>query len=215
MTQNTQRQREYWNREVESFNAIYTGGKSAPLNFLDKVFRKDMYRRYDLTIDGCEPVAGRSILDVGCGSGVYALELARRGAELVLGVDIAEQMIDLCRKQADEQSLTNTEFVHGEIQDLPADRLYDVSFAIGLFDYMTDSVSTLSEMKKRTTKRMILAYPRLWTWRAPIRKVRLGLRNCEVHFYSREMVRRDLARAGLTDYEIVNVGKLFLVIAEL
>ena len=45
-------------------------------------------------------VAGREVLDAGCGEGVNARELARRGAR-VTGVDLSPKMIELA--QAEEQ----------------------------------------------------------------------------------------------------------------
>ncbi len=46
----------------------------------------------------CGDVAGRRLLDVGCGSGYFAREMARRGAR-VTGVDIAPRMIEHARSR--------------------------------------------------------------------------------------------------------------------
>jgi SAM-dependent methyltransferase len=43
-------------------------------------------------------VAGRRVLDAGCGPGVYAEELLARGAE-VTGLDASERMIELARER--------------------------------------------------------------------------------------------------------------------
>lgn len=43
-------------------------------------------------------IAGRRILDVGCGSGLYAEELVERGAE-VIGFDASTRLIDHARKR--------------------------------------------------------------------------------------------------------------------
>ncbi len=47
-------------------------------------------------------VAGLSILDAGCGSGLYAEELARRGAE-VTGADASSEMIRLAAQRAGDR----------------------------------------------------------------------------------------------------------------
>ena len=60
------------------FRASTRIGKSKLSNVLDSVFRKDMYERYVFTIKHCEPIKDRTFLDVGCGNGLYSLELARR-----------------------------------------------------------------------------------------------------------------------------------------
>ena len=45
------------------------------------------------------PKAGQSILDVGCGQGYFARELAKAGAK-VLGIDVAGELIKLAKQQA-------------------------------------------------------------------------------------------------------------------
>ena len=44
--------------------------------------------------------AGDRVLDVGCGTGRHALELARRGIDVV-GVDISQRFVDIARSRAD------------------------------------------------------------------------------------------------------------------
>ena len=43
-------------------------------------------------IDGHAPLAGRKVLDVGCGGGILAESMARRGAE-VTGIDLSEKAL--------------------------------------------------------------------------------------------------------------------------
>jgi ubiquinone/menaquinone biosynthesis C-methylase UbiE len=50
-------------------------------------------------------LGGKSLLDVGCGPGVYAGEFAMRGAN-VLGIDISRKMLDKARNNA---KMTNTD----------------------------------------------------------------------------------------------------------
>src|SRR5688572_1987606 len=53
--------------------------------------------------------AGESVLDVCCGSGASALPAAERvgAGGRVLGVDLAEHMLELARRKAAEQGLGN------------------------------------------------------------------------------------------------------------
>src|SRR5919205_4191680 len=44
-------------------------------------------------------VAGRRVLDLGCGAGQLAHHLATRGAAEVVGVDLSERMLALARAQ--------------------------------------------------------------------------------------------------------------------
>jgi 2-polyprenyl-3-methyl-5-hydroxy-6-metoxy-1,4-benzoquinol methylase len=209
-----QAQRAFWNSEADAFQRIYTHRKSRFANTLDQVFRKDMYERYTFTIEHCEPVRDRKFLDVGCGNGMYSLELARRGAAQVIGIDIAEVMIDLCRKSSQEKGFDDTcTFIQTDLLDYKPDTRFDVSFGIGLFDYISDPLPVLKRMREVSTDKAIMAFPRLWTWRAPVRKVRLARKGCDVYFYSKARIEQLLREAGFKSQEIVKVGKLYCCVA--
>jgi 2-polyprenyl-3-methyl-5-hydroxy-6-metoxy-1,4-benzoquinol methylase len=207
-------QREYWNNEADAFQRIYTHRKSKLSNMLDSVFRKDMYDRYVFTIKHCEPIQDRTFLDVGCGNGLYSLELARKGARKVVGIDIAEVMIGLCKDAAQKENLDDRCFF--EQTDLLAyegKTKFDVSFGIGLFDYISDPLPVLTKMRELSTDKAILAFPRYWTWRAPIRKARLNARGCDVYFYTKSRIKELMEQAGFKRHEVHKVGKLHCVIA--
>ncbi len=44
-------------------------------------------------------LAGKAVLDLGCGAGDHCAEFIRRGAERVLGIDISEKMLALAREK--------------------------------------------------------------------------------------------------------------------
>jgi len=50
-------------------------------------------------------LSGRSVLDIGCGTGVYSRELMRRGAAKVTGYDVSAGMIDHARRIEDDEPL--------------------------------------------------------------------------------------------------------------
>ena len=77
-----QKQSHFWDTEIQSFDAIYTHRKSYINTLMDKVFRKDMYQRFEFTINHSDPIEGRTFLDVGCGTALYSVEFARKGAEI-------------------------------------------------------------------------------------------------------------------------------------
>jgi 2-polyprenyl-3-methyl-5-hydroxy-6-metoxy-1,4-benzoquinol methylase len=207
-------QRKYWNNEADAFESIYTHRKSKFSNMLDNVFRKDMYERYVFTIKHCEPIPDRTFLDVGCGNGLYSLELARKGARRVLGLDIAEVMIGRCKAASEKENLDDRcEFIQTDLLAYDSNEKFDVSFGIGLFDYIKDPVPVLKKMREMSKDKAILAFPRYWTWRAPVRKVRLNARGCDVFFYTKSQLDEMLRTAGFSRHEVHKVGKLHCVVA--
>ena len=207
-------QSRFWNAEAEAFSNIYSHDKSRFGRWLDEVFRKDMYERYEFTLKTCEPVAGRSFLDVGCGNGLYSVELGRRGAGTVVGLDIAEGMLERCRTAAAAAGVDDRcTFIHSDLLNYEPDTKFDVSFGIGLFDYISDPLPVLTKMRAVTSGTAIMAFPRLGTWRAPVRKVRLTIKGCAVYFYSRKKVDRLIREAGFQNHSVSRVGKLFCVVA--
>ena len=214
MNDEIQTQRAFWNSEADAFQKIYTHRKSRFANTLDQIFRKDMYERYTFTIENCEPIKDRTFLDVGCGNGMYSLELGRKGAAKVVGIDISEVMIDVCRKSTKEQNLSDRcTFIQTDLLDYKPEATFDVSFGIGLFDYISNPLPVLKRMREVSTDKAILAFPRLWTWRAPVRKVRLARKGCDVYFYSKARIEQLLSDAGFSRQEVVKVGKLYCVVA--
>ena len=210
MSNEIQAQRAFWNSEADAFQKIYTHRKSKFSNTLDQIFRKDMYERFQFTIANCEPIKGRTFLDVGCGNALYSLELARKGAAKVVGIDISEVMIGLCKKSSDAENLSDRcTFIQTDLLEYKPEKKFDVSFGIGLFDYIKNPLPVLTKMREVSTDKAIMAFPRLYTWRAPVRKVRLTLKGCDVYFYSKAKIERLLRDAGFSRWEIVKVGKLY------
>ncbi|MBI4790639.1 MAG: class I SAM-dependent methyltransferase [Chloroflexi bacterium] len=214
MNQNLAKQKEYWDREVGEFDSIYSHGKSKFDNWIDVTFRWDMYARFEYTLKHAEPIAGQSFLDVGCGTGRYALELARRGASRVVGIDIAEKMIEVCSRRSREERLDDRcSFLQSDLLQYLAAAKFDVVIGIGLFDYIGEPLPVFTKMRQVVTDRAIISLPRFWTWRAPVRKVRLALRGCDVFFYTKERIAPLLKQAGFSHYEIEQVGQLYCVTA--
>jgi len=61
-----------------------------------------------------EGIRSGLIVDLGCGSGLWAAELTRRGYE-VLGIDISRSMIRLARKRASAARFVNASFLRAKL----------------------------------------------------------------------------------------------------
>lgn len=214
MNEQIMKQQHYWDKEIDNFDAIYSQKKSRLGRWLDQIFRWDMKARFEYTLKNSEPIQGRSFLDVGCGTGLYSLELVRRGASQVVGIDISLNMIQVCQQRANENGFGDrTTFLQTDLLEYRLDSQFDVCIGIGLFDYIKEPLPVIKKMRESVRDRAIMSFPRFWTWRAPVRKIRLGLRGCDVYFYTRVRIDRLLKQAGFSRYELEQVGKLYCVTA--
>lgn len=73
----------------------------------ENVFTRNTAAEVDFILAECGLPVGSRILDMGCGTGRHAVELARRGY-LVTGVDIAAGMLKEARKAADGANVAVT-----------------------------------------------------------------------------------------------------------
>ncbi len=203
----------FWNTAAEDFDAIYTGkNKSVFGRVLDRVFRRDMYQRFDWVMRMAGDVRGKSICDIGCGSGRFMVQFARNGARRVVGVDIAPRMLQLARELAAAQGVRDTcEFVNADVLDWKTSERFDIVVGIGFWDYIAEPAGRLRVIRGLTGERFLSAWPRFWTWRMPVRKIRLGMSGCPVYFFRCGDVYRHLEGAGFRVVSCQTVGKLFCV----
>lgn len=75
-------------------------------------------------------VAGRRVLDLGCGAGQLAHHLAERGAAEVIGVDVSERMLELARAERSHPRVT---YVRESIEQ--------ATFAADRFDLVVSSMA--------------------------------------------------------------------------
>ena len=203
----------FWNDIAGDFDKIYTGQKSGIGRALDRYFRRDIYQRYDWVMEKAGDVKGKQICDIGCGSGRFVTELAKRGAAHVTGVDVAPEMLKLARNLVTEDGVApSCDFVQADVLNWKAPQKYDISVAIGFWDYIMEPPERLRRIRSFTTGQFLSAWPRFWTWRMPVRKVRLQyIRGCPVYFFRQPQVEKMVTDAGFKVVSCEVVGKLFCV----
>jgi ubiquinone/menaquinone biosynthesis C-methylase UbiE len=79
-------------------------------------------------------VTGKSILDLACGEGWYTRQLKKKGAAVVIGVDISEQMIKLA-KQKEAQHKLNIDYIVADVMGLGKIGDFDLVVASYLLNY--------------------------------------------------------------------------------
>ena len=92
---------------------------------------------------------GHTVLDLGSGAGLDVF-VARKivGEEgRVIGVDMTPEMIDKARQNAEKHGFTNTEFVLGDIEDLPVDsESVDVTISNCVLNLVPDKRKAFDEI---------------------------------------------------------------------
>lgn len=203
----------FWNDIAGDFDAIYTGKKNPIARAADKWFRKDIYQRFDWVMEKSGDVRGKTICDIGCGSGRFVTEFAKRGAAHITGVDVAPEMLKLAKDLVTRDGVADRcDFVHADVLNWKTDQKYDETIAIGFWDYIMDPPQRLRNIRAITKHQFLSAWPRFYTWRMPVRKVRLQyIQGCPVYFFKKADVFHLLQGAGFRIESFQVVGKLFCV----
>ncbi|MCU1273288.1 MAG: hypothetical protein JWO48_719 [Bryobacterales bacterium] len=105
----------------------------------------EFWKRFGLQPDWC----GKRILDVGCGHGAMAVQVAQAGAT-VLGVDIDEERIDFASRNLSERfpELVNTvTFRASDALTLPADEPFDIIVCKDTFEHVADVMSLVKQCR--------------------------------------------------------------------
>lgn len=201
----------YWDRSAEEFYNIYREEKSYLKKVVQRVFRKGMRERFDLTIKECEDTHEKKILDIGCGPGLLSIELAKRGA-YVVGLDLSSRMINIANSLAKKYDLTSKcKFLCDEFMRHNFNEDFDISIALGFFDYIEDPTLYLKKIKSLTKEKSILTFPSKFDFQTPARMIWLKKRKCQVFFYTRKEISRLLLHIS-SNFKVKNIGGGFFYV---
>jgi 2-polyprenyl-3-methyl-5-hydroxy-6-metoxy-1,4-benzoquinol methylase len=203
----------YFNREAERFNAIYEKDKPLHQQLADTLFRRVMRERYSLVVNAIG-APGASVLDVGCGPGRYGVELARRGAERCVGIDMAATMIEIANGVAAKAQVADRcQWAVSDWLSWNSDEQFDAVVAMGYYDYLEDPLPHLEKMIACARGRVFASFPKRWTVRTGLRIVRFKLQHGFVRFYSRGEVLELFRRAGQPQFlSLVDLGRCLIAI---
>ncbi|KPQ21557.1 MULTISPECIES: bifunctional 2-polyprenyl-6-hydroxyphenol methylase/3-demethylubiquinol 3-O-methyltransferase UbiG [unclassified Halomonas] len=94
-------------------------------------------------IDARAGLAGKKVLDVGCGGGILSEAMARRGAD-VTGIDLGEAPLGVARLHAQEQGVA-IEYRHVSVEALADEQpgQYDVVTCMEMLEHVPDPASVV------------------------------------------------------------------------
>ncbi|SRR3989344_3136174 len=213
----------YFEEKAKEFDDIYDNSGSLIKKISNNVFRKGMHERFEETIKQCIELKNKknakSVLDIGCGAGRFAFPLEKEGLS-VLGIDYSLEMINMAKDYLEryKKEVNRKPEITFEVSDFMEDfgekNKYDISIALGVFDYIKSPLAFIKKMNSITKKGMILSFPKKITPQAPIRKFWLFLRNCPVYFYTVKDIKNMLSEIGISNYKIKSVSAGYQVLAE-
>lgn len=204
--------RAYFERCADRFDGFYREERRSLFErAAHVVFRKPgLVRRFEATARILGDVSGKRILDVGCGSGIYAVYFAKQGAE-VTGVDFSTPMLALAERNAGAEGV-RIRLVPGDFLQLRLDPGFDDALMIGVFDYAAeaDRLAYLEKAAPLVQQRIVATFPKRYTPQTPIRYQWLKNQNCPVYFYTKREIKALARQAGLSE-TFHNCGPIWTV----
>jgi 2-polyprenyl-3-methyl-5-hydroxy-6-metoxy-1,4-benzoquinol methylase len=211
----SQQLQSYFDRIALSFDAIYTGQKGFIGRRWDRLTRRNIQDRLNHTLTAAAPLAGKRVLDVGCGSGRYAVELLARGAKEVVGLDLSARMIELARGVAHQARVSpHCSFLQQDILKYSAAEPFDVVIAQGFFDYVPDPQPVFARLRMLCRGTLVASFPWKYAVRALPRRLWLASRGCPVRFFTRGQILSLCQGAGFRWKSVERKGPIYLLVAE-
>ncbi|SEW43717.1 Mg-protoporphyrin IX methyltransferase [Cognatiyoonia koreensis] len=133
----------------------------APVSGIRATVRAGRDRMRDLMLAQLpDDLRGMRILDAGCGTGAMAVELAKRGADEVVAVDISPALIDIAKKRMPQDLSNRITWVAGDMFEA-THGAFDHAMAMDSLIYYTaaDISQIMSKASKRVTGKCVFTLP--------------------------------------------------------
>jgi 2-polyprenyl-6-hydroxyphenyl methylase/3-demethylubiquinone-9 3-methyltransferase len=99
-------------------------------------------------VERCGALAGRAVVDVGCGGGLLAEAMARKHAR-VTGIDLAAEVLEVARLHALQQNVP-LEYLLVSAEELAGDRAgkFDVATCMEMLEHVPDPASVVAALAR-------------------------------------------------------------------
>ena len=202
---------QFFDRYAIDFDAIYGNANNTLFEKVtNHLFRRSMVTRYEKTIAGCEPITGRSVIDIGCGPGHYGVTLAKRGASKVVGLDFAPAMLEIAKKRAEFEGVGNKcSFEFGDFLTHPLPEKFDYAIVMGFMDYVKEPEQVIDRVLDVISSRAFFSFPAEGGVLAWQRKLRYKSR-CDLYLYQEDQIRSLFSRTK-TPFSVERIDRDFFV----
>jgi len=201
--------RKFFQGYAADFDAI-CGRTKKPNYFgriLDRYFRKVMFQRMQEVLIDSRREKIKTLLDIGCGPGRYAIEFLKQGKDVV-ALDIAQVMLNMAKIATKGIETGSIKFVNADYLEHNFEQKFDAACLMGFFDYIEFPINVLKKLKKEVSGTIYASFPKssgLLAWQ---RKIKHTLRRCPLFLYTRKDVEELIKEAGFEfNYEIKDLGR--------
>lgn len=102
-------------------------------------------------------LGGKSVLDIGCNAGFYSMEMKRRGADRVIGIDSDQRYLAQARLAADVLGYDNIEFRNLSVYDVGAlGERFDIVVFMGVLYHLRHPLLALDLIHEHVAGDMLI-----------------------------------------------------------
>jgi tRNA (mo5U34)-methyltransferase len=137
------------------FHNINLGGVwTAPDHFLGD-YPGAKFRRFAPHLP--HDLSGKSVLDIGCNAGFYSVEMKRRGADRVLGIDSDDRYLAQAQLAAETLGYDDIEFAKLDVYDVGAiGEKFDLVIFMGVLYHLRHPLLALDLIREHAARDMML-----------------------------------------------------------
>ncbi|MEW5761544.1 MAG: methyltransferase domain-containing protein [Candidatus Thermoplasmatota archaeon] len=202
---------DFFDSYAHDFNSIYGNKKTFVTSLINKYFRKSMKLRFIKTIEGCYPIEGKSVIDIGCGPGHYSIALAKKGAKYVCAIDFAKEMINLAKENAERAGVADKcNFIFGDFMTYPIKDKFDYSIVMGFMDYINEPRKAIEKVLSITSSKAFFSFPVDRGFLAWQRKLRYKMK-CDLFMYNMEQLNKLFANFRYKSIKVEKISRDFFV----
>jgi tRNA (mo5U34)-methyltransferase len=107
--------------------------------------------------DALPDLSGKSVLDIGCNAGFYSIEMKRRGAAEVIGIDSDDHYLTQARFAADALGYGDIEFRNLSVYDIARlGRRFDLVIFMGVLYHLRHPLLALDLIREHVAGDMLL-----------------------------------------------------------
>ena len=192
----------FFNAFADTFDTLYEKQRNPIMRTIDYLFRSDIEIRYNRTFETLSDLNDKSIIDIGCGSGIYLKRALNNNAKYVCGLDPADNMLNLSKNRLSDIENTRYSLVKGNFPEYNIEEKFEFAIVMGVMDYVEAPKEFLESLYQLILDKAVISFPSYHWFRSPIRKFRYDLRDCPIWLYSNDKIVELMKTVNIENYSI-------------